>query len=59
MMFYAFNVSHRIFHVAFWIVKKLDQRPCTVVQGILPKMTRREFPIFIIFPDTYTCPYAV
>ena len=34
-----------------WIFKSL-QRPCTIVQGILPKMARREFSIFIFFPDT-------
>ena len=27
--------------------------------GILSKMTRREFSIFIIFSDTYTCSYVM
>ena len=40
------------------IATKSVQIPCTIVQGILPKMTRREFSIFIIFSDTYTCFYV-
>ena len=35
------------------------QAPQHMVQGNLPKMTRREFSIFIIYSDTYTCSYAV
>ena len=35
----------RIFKVA----QKLGKRPCTIVQGILSKMARREFSIFIFF----------
>ena len=48
-----------------WILKiapKSGQSPCTIVQvfgQILPKMNRREFSIFIIFSDAYTCSYAV
>ena len=38
---------------------KSGQRPCTIVHQISPKMTRREFFVFIIFSDTYTCPYVV
>ena len=30
-----------------------------VLGQILAKMTRREISIFIIFSDTYTCPYVV
>ena len=30
-----------------------------IVHGILSKMARREFFIFIIFSDTYTCSYVV
>ena len=29
-----------------------------VLGQILSKMTKREFSIFIIFSDTYTCPYV-
>ena len=35
-----------------------DEMPCTIVQGISSKMVRREFSIFIIFSDTYTCSYV-
>ena len=45
----------RIFKVA----QKSSQRPCTIVQGISSKMSMREFSIFIIFSDTYTCTYVV
>ena len=37
----------RIFKVAL----KSDQRPCTIVQGLGPKMARREF--YITFSDSY------
>ena len=30
-----------------------------IVQGISSKMATREISIFIIFSDTYTCPYVV
>ena len=44
------------------VAPKLGQSHCTV-QGhtgqILPKMKRREFFVFVIFPDTYTCFYIV
>ena len=30
-----------------------------IVQGISSKMARREFSIFIIFSDTYTCSYVI
>ena len=43
----------------FKVAPKSGQRPCTIVQGISPKMARREFLIFIIFSDTYTCTYVV
>ena len=36
--------------------QKSCKRPCT---GSLVKMTRKEFSIFIIFSDTYTCTYVV
>ena len=41
------------------IALKSGQRPCTIVQGKSPKITRKEFSIFIIFSDTYTCTYVV
>ena len=44
-----------IFLQFFKVAQKLLQKPCTIVQGILSKMAPREFPIFIIFSDTYTC----
>ena len=43
----------------FKFAQKSGQRPCTIVQGILPKMDGREFSIFIIFSDVYTCSYVV
>ena len=43
----------------FQVTQKSDQRPCTIVQGILSKTARKEFSIFIIFSDTYTCTYVV
>ena len=43
----------------FKVTQKLGQKPCTIVQGILSKMARKEFSIFIIFSDTYTCTYVV
>ena len=45
----------RIFKVA----QKSGQSPCTIVQGILPKMARKEFFIFIPFSSAYTCTYVV
>ena len=42
--------------------QKSGQRHCTIVHGfgqISSKMARREFFIFIIFSDAYTCSYAV
>ena len=39
--------------------QQLGQRPCTIVQGLWPKMKRREFFIFITFSDTHTCTYVV
>ena len=46
------------FFMNFKVAQKLGQRPCTIVQGISSKMTRREFFIFIIFPDAYTFSYV-
>ena len=43
----------------FKVALKFGQRPCIIVQGISSKMARREFSIFIIFSDTYTCSYVV
>ena len=48
----------RVSHVAP-IAQKSGQSPCTIVQGVSSKMTRREFFIFIILSDTYTCTYVV
>ena len=45
----------RIFKVA----QKSGQRHCTIVHGLSSKMARREFFIFIIFSDRYTCTYVV
>ena len=47
------------FKKIFKVTQKSGQSPCTIVQGILPKIARREFSIFIIFSDTYTCSYVV
>ena len=43
----------------FKVAQKSGQRPWAIVQGISSKMARREFSIFIIFSDTYTCFYVV
>ena len=48
-----------IFLRIFKVAQKSCQRPCTIVGQISPKMTRREFSIFITFSDTYTCTYVV
>ena len=57
---YLFLCCVDIFKVVFKVAQKFGQRPCAiVVQGILSKMTRKEFSIFIIFSDTYTCSYVV
>ena len=45
----------RIFKVA----PKSGQSHCSDFGQISPKMKRREFSIFIIFPDIYTCSYVV
>ena len=42
----------------FEVASKSGQRPWAIVQGILAKMAPRDFSIFIIFSDTYACPYA-
>ena len=47
------------FFMNFKVAQKSGQRPWAIVQGILSKMARREFSIFIIFSDTYTCSYQV
>ena len=60
------------FFYEFEVAKEFGQRPCTiystpctmctVVQGLQPnfiKMARREFSVFILFSDTYTCTYVV
>ena len=44
-----------IFYEFLKVTQKSGPRPCTIVQGISSKMARREFSIFIIFSDTYTC----
>ena len=43
----------------FKVAQESGQSPCTIVHGLGPKMTRIEIFIFIIFSDTYTCPYVV
>ena len=46
----------------FKVAPKSDQSPCTILQELGPnfgKIGRREFSIFIIFSDTYTCTYVV
>ena len=46
----------------FKVAPKSGQIPCTIVQDIgqiSPKTARREFSIFIIFSNTYTCTYVV
>ena len=42
-------------------MKSLESNDFTyrVTGQILPKMTSKEFSIFIIFPDTYTCFHVV
>ena len=41
------------------VASNFDKTPCTIVYGqISSKMTRREFSIFIIFSDAYTCTYV-
>ena len=46
------------FFKKFEVAQKSGQRHCTIVQGHSSKMTRREFFIFIIFSDAYTCTYV-
>ena len=41
------------------VAPKVGQRPWAIVQGISSKMARREFPIFIIFSDAYTCSHVM
>ena len=45
----------------FKVAKKSGQKPCTIRDfgQISPKIESREFSIFIIFSDTYTCTYVV
>ena len=48
--------------INFKVAQKLGQRHCTkymVISQILSKMAMREFSIFIIFSDAYTCSYVV
>ena len=47
------------FFMNFKSYSKMGQRPWAIVQGISSKMTPREFSIFIIFSDTYTCSYVI
>ena len=45
--------------VDYQVAQKLGQIPCTIVQGILTKISKREFSVFIFFSNTYTCFYVV
>uniref|UniRef100_A0A1X7UNX7 Uncharacterized protein n=1 Tax=Amphimedon queenslandica TaxID=400682 RepID=A0A1X7UNX7_AMPQE len=50
------------FVLIFKVAQKLGKQPKTIAFDLWPnfvKMTRRDIYIFIIFSDTYTCPYAV
>ena len=48
------------FFMNFKVAQKSGHRPwAIIVQDISSKMARREFSIFIIFSDTYTCSYVV
>ena len=50
------------FSSIFKVTPKLGQRPCTIVHGLWPNFMKNgngRIPFFIIFPDTYTCPYVV
>ena len=40
------------------LLKNRAKDPVLLVQGISSKMNRREFSIFIIFPDAYTFSYV-
>ena len=54
--------SNLDFKKIFKVAQKSGQRPCTIVHGygqISSKLIRREFSIFIIFSDAYTCTYVV
>ena len=65
MLFFNFElipIKIGFFLQIFKVAQKSGQSPCTIVHGlgqISSKMARRKFCIFIIFPDTYTCPYVV
>ena len=49
-----------IFYEFLKVARKSGQSPCTIIFGqISRKLKRREFCIFIIFPNTYTCTYVV
>ena len=41
------------------LLQNLTKHNYPIVQGSLPKITKKEFSIFIIFSDTYTCSYVM
>ena len=59
MLCWNFELIKWIFMNIFKVAQKSGQRPWTIVQGILSKMARRAFSIFIIFSDACTCSYVV
>ena len=65
-IFELIMIKFGFFLQIFKVAPKFDKSPCIynvyiiyIVQCILAKMDRREFFIFIIFSDTYTCTYVV
>ena len=53
----AGSSQNLIFYEFLKLLKNQAKDP--VLQGISSKMARREFSIFIIFSDSYTCSYAM
>ena len=47
------------FFMNFNAAPKFGKIPCTIVQGILPKVGMRKYSIFITFSDTYACSHVV
>ena len=60
-MFELIPIKIRFFYKFLKLLKNRVKVPVLyyrVFGQISSKMKRREFPIFIIFSDTYTCPYV-
>ena len=47
------------FFTDFLSCSKIGPKTMYYLDQILAKMARRDFSVFIIFSDAYTCPYVV